>query len=241
MPCIRFAAILIHGVDKPRRKNLDRVKQYRIIPSRFPPVNVLESLVSADELEILFAIESLSNDRMQAQLGNLHLVERADWVTGPGATVVMAAFTHIGNASRFSNGDYGVYYAGLDEATAVAETVFHNERRLRVTKEAPIELDMRVYIGMGATHFEDLRPARWQHLQDPDIATWPVAQQFAKQRRDLGAEGFLYRSARRPDGECLAAFKTRAITRPRQGKHLRYVWDGEQISHVFTISQFSQF
>ncbi|MFK8053148.1 MAG: RES family NAD+ phosphorylase [Woeseiaceae bacterium] len=227
-------------MDKPRKKTLTGTRQYRIIPSRFPPVNVLETLVSADDLEILFAIESLTNDRLQAEVGNLHLVDRDDWVTGPGATVVMAAFTHIGNPSRFSDGSYGVYYAGLDEQTAVAETVFHNERRLRATKEPPIELDMRVYIGTVQEKLEDIRSDRWRSMRDPDIEQWPVAQQFAAGRKRAGALGFVYRSARMDSGECIAAFSPRAISRPRQGKHLRYVWNGEQIADVLSVSRFSR-
>ncbi|MEM7762862.1 MAG: RES family NAD+ phosphorylase [Pseudomonadota bacterium] len=224
-------------MDKPRRKDLIGHRQYRIIPSRFPPINVLESLVSADDLEVLYAIESLTNDRLQAELGNLHLLPKSHWVTGPGATVVMAAFTHIGNKSRFSNGDYGVYYAGLDEDTAIAETVFHNERRLRATQEPPIELDMRVYVGTVARRLEDLRPARWQRYQQPALSTWPSAQRFAAERRDDGCDGFVYRSARRDGGECVAAFVPGAVSLPRQGKHLRYVWDGEQVSHVFSVGR----
>lgn len=222
-------------MDKPRRRSLDGTRQFRIIPSRFPPVDILESLVSPDELAVLHAIESMTNDRLQAELGQLHLVAKEDWVTGPGATVVMAAFTHIGNPSRFSDGSYGVYYAALSEQTAIAETVFHSERRLRATAEAPIDIDMRVYIGQVTTSLEDLRPPRFAPLQQPSLDSWPLAQQFAAARRTAGADGFIYRSARDADGQCVAAFRPRAVTRPRQGKHLRYHWDGERIAHVYPI------
>ncbi|MEN7342031.1 MAG: RES family NAD+ phosphorylase [Pseudomonadota bacterium] len=223
------------GEDKPRRRNLKGDKQFRIIPTRFPPVDIFESLVSADELEILFAIESMTNDRLQAQAGNLSNVPRTQWVTGPGATVVMAAFTHIGNASRFSNGDYGVYYAALDEDTAIAETVFHQQRRLAATREAPIEIDMRVYVGRCDASFEDIRGERWRHLQDPDLGRWPIAQAFGAERRAAGASGLLYKSARRQRGQCIAAFLPKAVSLPRQGRHLRYSWDGEKIAHVFSV------
>src|SRR5690606_31405237 len=123
--------------EAPRRRNIAGTTQYRIVPSIFPPVALFETLVAAEELEVLYAIESLTNDRLNAQAGNLYLVPKEEWVTGPGASVVMAAFTHIGRASRFSAGAYGVYYAGRDLDTAIAETVFHSERRLRDTDEEP--------------------------------------------------------------------------------------------------------
>lgn len=223
--------------EAPRRRNLAGTPQYRIVPSLFPPVSLFETLVSADELEILYAIESMTNDRLQAEAGNLYVLPKEEWVTGPGASVVMAAFTHIGRASRFSAGGYGVYYAGRDVDTAIAETVFHSERRLRDTDEEPIELDMRCYVGTVGTALEDVRGRRFIHLQDPDLATWPVCQAFGSQRREAGAFGLLYRSARHKGGECIAGFRPRAISLPVQGQHFRYRWNGERIDRVMTVSQ----
>lgn len=225
------------STDAPRRRNLTGSAQYRILPTRFPPVSLFETLVSPEELEVLYAIESLTNDRIQAEAGNLYLLPKEEWVTGPGATVVMAAFTHIGRESRFSAGGYGVYYAGRDLETAIAETVFHTERRLRDTDEPPIELDMRCYAGTLRQPLEDIRGRRYVRLRDPDIGTWPICQAFGASRRDAGAHGLLYRSARRLGGECIAAFRPRAVSRPRQGRHLRYCWNGERIDRVLTVSR----
>ncbi len=222
--------------EAPRRRNLAGSSQYRIVPSIFPPVSLFETLVSPDELEVLYAIESMTNDRLQAEAGNLHLVPKDEWVTGAGASVVMAAFTHVGRASRFSAGAYGVYYAGLDVDTAISETVFHSERRLRDTDEAPIELDMRCYVGVIETPLDDIRGRRFRHLQDPDLATWPVCQAFGSARREAGAPGLLYRSVRHAGGECIAGFRPRAVSRPVQGQQFRYCWNGERIDRVLTVS-----
>ncbi len=224
-------------VKVPRKRNIQGTQQVRIIPSRFPPVTLFETLVEADELEVLYAIESMSNDRIQAQLGNLHLLPKQDWVTGPGATVVMAAFTHIGRTSRFSNGGYGVYYASLDEDTAVTETVFHTERRLQDTAEPAIEIDMRCYIGVVNEALEDIRGAAYRELQNPDLKTWASCQSFGANRRQAGAQGLFYRSARRTRGECIATFRPRAVSLPVQGKHLRYRWNGTRVDSVLTISE----
>lgn len=223
--------------EAPRRRNLTGTSQYRIIPSLFPPVSLFETLVSPDELAVLYAIESMTNDRLQAEAGNLHLLPRGEWVTGPGASVVMAAFTHIGRASRFSAGTYGVYYAGLDIDTAIGETVFHSERRLRDTDEAPIELDMRCYVGKIERPLEDIRGRRFRHLQEPDLGTWPVCQAFGSARREAGAIGLLYRSVRRKGGECIAGFRPRAVSLPVPGQQFRYCWNGERIDRVFTVSR----
>ncbi len=221
----------------PRPRDLRGTAQFRIVPSRFPPVALFERLVSPAELEALYAIESLTNDRVQAEAGQLHLVPKEEWVTGPGASVVMAAFTHLGRASRFGDGTYGVYYAGLDEETAIAETVFHTERRLRDTDEPPIELDMRVYAGKIERPLDDLRGRAYAHLRDPDLKTWPACQRFGAQRRDAGSGGLLYRSARRAGGHCIAAFRPRTVSRPAQGRHLRYCWNGARIDRVLGVSE----
>ncbi len=54
----------------------------------------------------------LVNPRLRNEAGAIHLVPPEERVTGPGATWVMAPFTHFNpNGSRFSDGTYGVYYA----------------------------------------------------------------------------------------------------------------------------------
>lgn len=228
-----------HGT--PRRRHLRGARQFRIIPTRFPPVDLFETLVSPDELDIAQAIESLTNDRMQAEAGDLFLLPKPEWLTGPGATIVMAAFTHVGRESRFSDGRYGVYYAAFEEETAIAETVFHTERRLRDTDEPPIELDMRAHAGTIREPLEDIRSERYADLRDPDIRTWGRCQRFGAMRRDAGAWGLLYRSARRDRGQCVAAFRPRAVSRPVQGKRLRYCWNGTRIERVLTVEEVREY
>jgi hypothetical protein len=223
--------------EAPRRRHLRRTQQFRIIPTRFPPIQLFETLVSPDELEIAYAIESLTNDRIQAEAGDLYLLPKTEWVTGSGASIVMAAFTHIGRASRFTDGRCGIYYAGLDEDTAIAETVFHTERRLRDTDEAPIELDMRSYVGSIEQSLEDIRGARYARFRDPDVATWPRCQRFGAARREAGAWGLLYRSARHHRGECTAAFRPRAVSIPVPGARLRYCWNGSRVDRVLTVGE----
>jgi hypothetical protein len=222
----------------PRRRRLGpRQRQYRIVPSRFPPIALFERLVSRDELEIAYAIEALTNDRLRAQSGDLHRVPKEQWVTGPGALVVMAPFTHVGRASRFSDGGYGVYYAALDEDTAIAETAFHVARFLRQTREPPIEVDQRLYVGGVREPLDDIRGAAYESMRSPDLASWPACQAFGGARRAAGAAGLLYRSARSRDGECIGAFRPTAVTLPAQSKHYRYVFDGERVARVLVVSE----
>src|SRR5690606_39962100 len=83
---------------------------YRLVSSVFPPLSVFEDVLDPADLELAFAIEALTNDRLLDEAGVLQRVRPEDRVSGPGSSPVMAAFTHIGAANRFSDGSYGIYY-----------------------------------------------------------------------------------------------------------------------------------
>ena len=74
------------------------------------PINLFEEVVDPDELEIVFALEAMTNDRLLQEAGDLLLVPKEDRISGPGSSPIMAAFTHIGIPSRFTDGSYGIYY-----------------------------------------------------------------------------------------------------------------------------------
>lgn len=207
--------------------------QYRIIPTRFPPVNFFERYTPPELMDAAFEIESLTNERLLEQVGELHRVAPEDRVSGPGASVVMAAFTHTGNPSRFTNGDFGIYYAGRELETAIRETVFHRERFLAATAEASCEIEMRVHKGTVNKPLVDVRGAEFSHLLQPDPAHYGVSQQFGAQIRATCAWGILYPSVRHPGGECIAALRPPAVSLPVQSKLLAYHWNGKRIDKVY--------
>ena len=216
------------GVVEP--EELSWQKHYRIVPSRFPPVNLFERLVDPELMDALFYLESLTNDRLRQEAGDISRVPDEDRVSGPGATPVMAAFTHTGRESRFSDGSYGAYYAGNSIDTAIEETRYHRETFLRYTHEDPGEIDMRVYIGRVQRPLHDIRSHDFDFLHEPD--NWNPSQAFGAILRGDGSWGIVYRSVRHLGGECIAALRPPAVSIPKQGLHLCYVWDGEGISSV---------
>lgn len=210
---------------------------HRIVPSHFPPIEIFESVLSQDEFDIAAEIEGLTNDRLRDLTGDIERVAAEDRVFGAGSTPLMAAFTHIGAASRFTDGHFGVYYAASSLETAIRETVFHRERFLRATQDPPMELTMRCYISRVVLPLDDIRPEAYSSLQQPDLDSYPRCQGFAAQRRAAGSHGLLYPSVRHAGGECLAAFRPRTMGLPWQGPHLRYVWNGESITDTFRITR----
>lgn len=214
---------------------LSQQNQYRIIPSVYPPINFFEDLVNPEDMEALWKIESLTNERLLQEAGDIFLVSPEDRVSGPGSSVVMAAFTHIGKQTRFTDGSYGIYYASFSKHTAVKETIYHRERFLRHTNEEACEIQMRVYVGKLAKPFHDLRSKKFNKYLHPE--NYSLSQQYAKDLREKKSWGIIYNSVRDSGGTCIAALRPPAITIPKEQGHLRYVWNGQKIINVLEIKQ----
>jgi hypothetical protein len=207
---------------------------YRVIPSRFPPIQLFERVADPADLEAVFAIEALTNDRIRDEVGTLSRVAPEDRVTGAGAGYIMAAFTHVSPiGGRFTDGSYGAYYTARDLPTAVDETVYHRERFLRATSEDPMELDMRVLRARLEADLHDLRGLRPDHpaIYHPD--DYSTSQALASKLRAMGSWGIVYDSVRRTGGECAAVLRPRALSRCQQAQHLGYLWDGARITTIY--------
>lgn len=205
-------------------------KQFRIISSVFPAIRFFEDLVNPDEMEILWEIENLTNERIRQEVGDIFLVSSEDRITGAGSSVIMAAFTHIGKTSRFGNGTYGVYYAGLAIETAIRETVYHREKFLRATREEAGEIHMQLYQGDLIKPVHDIREDKYSRFHHPE--DYSPSQQLGRELRAVKSWGVIYNSVRHQGGNCLAIFRPPAVTRPMLHSHLRYVWNGEKITDV---------
>ena len=181
----------------------------------------------------LYFIESLTNDRLRDEAGDIALVPAEDRITGPGASPVMAAFTHASPdcPSRFSGGCYGVYYASKTLETAIEETKYHRARFLTYTNEDAGEISMRVYIGNVIKPMHDVRGVGYEQLHNPD--DWTASQAFGQAMKKINSWGIVYRSVRDSGGECIAALRPPAVSMPKQGAHLSYVWDGVGITDVY--------
>lgn len=209
---------------------------WRIIAARYPPIRLYERLTPDPAVwDALIALEMLTNPRVRDEVGDIALVAPADRISGPGASLVMAAFTHLNpRGSRFSDGRHGVYYAAAEIETAVAETVFHFEAFARDSHDPPRTEDMRVLVGPIDAPFEDVaalaEPLRSQLL---DPASYAASQPFGAAARASGALGLTWPSVRRPGGACIGAFRPTAVGLPRQGRRLAYRWNGARVDRYF--------
>jgi len=209
---------------------------YRIVASRMPTIHLFERVADPADWDALYALESMTNPRIRDEIGELHLVPRADRVSGINASIVMAPFTHLApQGTRFTDGRFGAYYAAESLDTAIAETRFHRENFLRATAQPAIELEMRCYLADVACVLHDLRRRRAELPDVYDPASYVASQTLGRSLRAEGSNGIAFDSVRRDGGECVAVFRPRLVQNVRQGVHLRYAWDGTSIAQVYEI------
>jgi hypothetical protein len=221
-----------------------RETTHRLIASRYPPVGVFDDLAAdRDELAIAFLLESATNDRLAILSRRLPLLPESEIVQGPGATMVMAAFLHADEAGgRFTDGRLGAWYAAFDVDTAIAETVHHSTRRLRLSDGAfPSSIQMRELVAGIDCELADIRGAKRgrPELYDPDGYTasrafgislrWPA--------QDQGANGIVYDSVRHAGGTNVCIYRPSLVRLPvNQGDHYEYRWDAAGQVRVLKIT-----
>src|SRR5262249_60401972 len=110
-------------------------------PARAPPIQLFERVADPADLDAVFAVEALTNDRVREEAGELARVLPEDRVSGPGSSFIMAPFTHVAPiGGRFTDGSFGAYYAARTIDTAIAETKYHPPRFMAFTHKPPLHL-----------------------------------------------------------------------------------------------------
>ena len=206
----------------------------RIIRSLHPLIDLFEDIADPADWPLLIAAEQKTNPRLMETLGAIDLVPKARRVGGPGASYLMAPFTHVSpdRPSRFTNGTFGVLYVADRFETALAETVYHHARFMQWTAETPgwtsqfreIVLDVEALA-------HDLRGNATRFAGALRAEDYSESQALAADLRANGSDGIVYPSCRQHDGECVALFYPDLAANPVQGRHLDYHWNGERVDY----------
>ena len=214
-----------------KTKRIRWAKAFRIISSIFPPIDLFEDTSHPEDWELLASLEAKSNPRIVEVIGQLSLVPAERRVSGPGASYVMAPFTHVSPnwLGRFHDGTFGAYYAANNTETALAETMHHRSEIYRASNEAPGWFSQyRELIGKVDHSFHDLT-GRDDYAECVSLNSYDASQSLARNLRGNGSSGILYQSVRHEGGLCLAAFWPDVIGIPLQGRHFAYHFNGEFI------------
>lgn len=226
------------GHEMVKIKFFKNEKIFRIIPSRYPPVDLFTRIAVKEDWNILNDLASLTNDRLRNEEGQIEIIAKEEQVYGAGANYIMAPFTHLNpEGSRFSDGTYGVYYAADTIDCAIAETTYHRARFLMFTNTPPIDLEMRVLLAELTGPLHNIAALREKLPEIYSLNDYQASKQFAKRLRTEGSAGIYYSSVRASRGYCYAIFKPKLISKCRQERHLIYRWNGKRIESVFEMKQ----
>lgn len=217
---------------------LENHATHRLIASRYPTIGPFDYMPDEEAAAVALVLETATNERLNDVMGRLGRIPPEDLPGAvPTANQAMAAFLHCADTGgRFNTSDLGAWYAGLDLDTAIAETVYHNTRRLRLSASGfPNTIEMRELIARPTADLVDIRPLDDTAIYHPD--DYRAGQQFAAEHRQARRDGIWFGSVRRAGGENIAIFKPRLVVPIVQGRHLRYDWNAKG---DITIAQISQ-
>jgi hypothetical protein len=224
-------------VVTPPFAEIDWPESHRIIRSIYPPIFLFEDISDPADWDLIASAEAKTNPRVRDEIGDLTLVPVDRRVSGSGASIVMGAFTHCSTdrKSRFSDGTYGVWYAGDRFEVALMETIYHHERFMRRTNEAPADSQFRELKAHVGGRLRNLRRGGAPYLQPDNYAS---SQAIAKGFRNAGEDGIVYTSVRWSKGEAVAVFWPDRVRLPViQARHLLYHWDGERVDRYFVYGE----
>jgi hypothetical protein len=193
---------------------------FRLIPSRFPPIGLFDTVATGADLAAAMELAGWTNDRLVAE--RVVRLPREDWVHGrPNASIVMAAFLHVPpGGNRFNGPDLGAWYAAAAFPTAAAEVAHHLRREAVATSVPLMRRQFRCYEARLEGDFLDLRgesAARPEVLHPVSYAT---SQVFGETIRANGGTGLVWDSLRHVGGVCVVSFRPRAILDVVQTEHV---------------------
>jgi hypothetical protein len=192
---------------------------FRLIPSRFPPIGLFDTVATAADLDAVMDLAGWTNDRLVAErIARLPAEER---VYGrPNASIVMASFLHVApGGMRFNGPDLGAWYAAAHLTTAVAEVAHHLRREAAATGAASLKRRYRVYTARLEGRYLDLQG---QRTARPDVYAgddYAAGQVLGEAVRASGGAGIVFDSLRHAGGLNVVAHRPRNVQDVTQGDH----------------------
>ncbi|THD57452.1 RES family NAD+ phosphorylase [Phenylobacterium sp.] len=195
------------------------VPSFRLIPSKFPPIGLFDTVSTAADLEAVMELAGWTNDRLVAE--RVARLPRSEWVFGrPNSSVVMAAFLHVAaGGMRFNGPDLGAWYASAHLTTAVTEVAHHLRREAYATRFADLIRTYRAYTADLAGAYLDIRgqQASRPEVYAPD--SYAAGQALGEDIRSAGGDGLLFDSLRHAGGVNVVAHRPRNALNILQTNH----------------------
>jgi hypothetical protein len=203
-------------------RRVDWSDAFRLIPSRFPPVELYEPIAPKHEWDALKRIEALTNPRLREKAGvGLLLPEDR----GVDQNWLVAPFTYPDpEPSLYSDGSYGICVLAQSLHSALLISIRRREEFLKRTREPPTRLVMRVIKSPIRTSLHDLR----------EMNVTVSARQLVQQLRRAKSYGFLLVGPKGGKDRLAIILRPTAFVPPAvQTEHYCFVWNGERIHQIF--------
>lgn len=206
-------------------------RTYRIISTRYPPVDIFERVAPRENWDSLIELEMLTNPRIREEIGAISNIPENRRVYGPGSSYVMAPFAYM-HKSRFSDGSFGIYYASNDFSTALHEVAYHRGKFLSYTNEPPLRSTEKTLSSRIDSRMHDVRSQSWEHVHDPD--SYVRSRELGRKLRyENESNGIVYRSVRYPGGMNIAAFFPDVVSIPVESRKIELQWNGNCVEKWF--------
>jgi len=195
------------------------VPSFRLIPSKFPPIGLFDTVATAADLAAVMDLAGWTNDRLVAE--RVTRLPQSEWVFGrPNSSVVMAAFLHVAPGGlRFNGPELGAWYAAATLTTAVAEVAHHLRREAFATGTATITRTYRTYTAELAGSYLDIREQQASRPDVYDPGGYAAAQALGEGVRAAGGDGLLFNSLRHAGGVNVVAHRPRNVLNIVQADH----------------------
>ncbi|WP_247256858.1 RES family NAD+ phosphorylase [Pseudomonas moorei] len=217
----------------------EQLQAWRLVNSKFPPIAIFDDVADADEFDVLYQIQALTNPRLKNEVGHLELIPRAEIPFGiPGCSYATAPFTHVNPAgSRFSDGRFGVLYLADSIDAALAEVQHHQS--LYWSKVHNLNYERFVFRGLSCSFVDAaMKDATSIPMTDPLYAPddYTDSHRFGRAIKDAGCPGLRYHSVRMPGSHCWALMTPRPVLSIIQTAHYEMVWN----RHITSVSKISE-
>ncbi|WP_241832539.1 RES family NAD+ phosphorylase [Salinivibrio sp. PR6] len=226
--------------DKMLNARENQAVGYRLIPSKYPTIDLFDDVVNPEDFEVMYQLQALTNPRIRDEVGDVSLIkpEEIPYHCERGRSYAVAAFTHINrDGSRFADGSFGMLYIGDTEQTALKEVMYH--QRNYWTDVNGLHYDRLVFRALRFTFDDDkVIDVRDKPMTDPiyDLIDYSAAQALGRQvRQDDTLTGIRYNSVRNEKGSCWAMSTPQVVSDVIQCFHAEMIWNGKEISQVEKI------
>ena len=209
---------------------------WRIIPAVFPDPCV-RALADPADLEAMYELESLTNDRLRGR--SRRVAARA--LAGPYFRAWKQLYygsLHASESCRKPVQRWHLWKLLTPPPPSIQPLLKHGitESSSWADLSVLLELDMRVRPADLHQQLHDIRGRQQELPAVYALDDYSAAQALGKRLRAQNSWGIAYDSVRHHSGECAAVFRPPALNNCRQERYLCYVWDGTRISRMYRKS-----